>query len=695
MTAFYGFKTGQAVSGYRRRPQRSLVNITSGMVSGLAGVAEIQEIPYVGTRTNVVTNNGQNEIYQIQLDSSFNSGPAVGQYPSTGGVALTNFGTFTVSSTSNFSDIFWPSGTPTLSGQTGFTYIAPTSSDMMANAANTGQIVNNTGSSINLSGTRIRFRLTVTSNTSGSTGTGTFSFMSAPGPTTTYNTANGYSSSFISISTMVGATASPSTTHRRSDSTWAPGESIQLAFGIRNKPASGDYTIRVDAVELSFDNSGGSFLVSTGPASYSLDLNTGSGAPFETAITGTFSANADAATALGELEAAVEGDYPATSQTRQTAIVGDTDVLVTYNGAATPVSRFVNGVDFVGVNLAGGLEFLGFPLPLSSSETLGQYITRVNGTTVGGVTLTRVSSTQFRVTSTTRKLRNVGTNAYGAAGSSSASDESRDTSVAFTRDSNTGGWNAALPYAGTIGVSITNIDTDQQQNLAGSLTLTANGGMNVTGTLNSGFSDGVAPTVTTGMASTITVNDYSNGEITSFTASVPSASDTNIATVNTQIVNAYNTNTENPIDIRAEDITASDVIRITGQSPGPLGGLVSVDINNHDVPQAMRGTIDYQDATVTRAGEAPGTITISLTGGGQQTDFLLEVTTATTAAQIATALTAHVATDPGVTIADETEGRVMTSTGFIEYPDVSFTVTGASTNTLVTDIRTLQRGDSL
>ena len=88
-------------SGTIRNVARAYVN-DGGTVREVFdyGIVPVQSVAISGTRSNVVTSvTAQNEIYQIELDSNFNSGTAAGTYDTTGLVtgqqAFTNFGSNT------------------------------------------------------------------------------------------------------------------------------------------------------------------------------------------------------------------------------------------------------------------------------------------------------------------------------------------------------------------------------------------------------------------------------------------------------------------------------------------------------------------------------------------------------------------------------------------------------------------------
>ena len=85
-------QTGEFVtSSYYRGG--GIVPATSGVTGG---VAEVQTVGFSGTAANTLT-PGQDETVTISLDDRFNAGPAIGQYPATGGTAFSFAGSATTS----------------------------------------------------------------------------------------------------------------------------------------------------------------------------------------------------------------------------------------------------------------------------------------------------------------------------------------------------------------------------------------------------------------------------------------------------------------------------------------------------------------------------------------------------------------------------------------------------------------------
>ena len=161
----------------------------------------------------------------------------------------------------------------------------------------------------------------------------------------------------------------------------------------------------------------------------------------------------------------------------------------------------------------------------------------------------------------------------------------------------------AFDIVGTIGITFTDLlsivlqadvtsaassitlDLGTEVNINSNFTLT--GGINNSETLVN--TDG-APTSTTGVSSTITITDGFGSEVTSFTASVPDTSTSNIDSVGQQIADAVNNNTETPIDFSATYTDSSNTLVLTGATAGVTSPWV-ISINNNNADPSLEGDI--------------------------------------------------------------------------------------------------------
>ena len=677
MTAFTGFKTRQAAVAARRRQQRSLVNITAGNLRGNpGGVAEIQEIGYSGTRSNVVTNNGMNEVYQIRVPSSFDSGvssPATFAFDADTTNAVFRGAAFGEPSSST-SD-YW---TNPLAGFGEFNPTNITADDGTSAPMNTYWSVTNATGDLTVfwDGTRV------------------------------FSQRYGTQAAAEAVTQVNGTDGN---TYFRNPVTTA--DSLSVAVGS----------------VWSFRRTG--FADLSIPAT---PFNAGS-AP---------SGGSNASEALNQMADAAIALYTSPSTWTKSAVITIPEVTGVFpsltinmvSGFTFPATANASINQWFSLFYTGGnaVDWAGITVPVGATTEQFIDLLVAQGTVTGGLPrgfagrprfrVTKLSATSFTVTQVIG-TQSVGVQAIvpydGSQGGvidwiSSVTDNSgqgatfaRATGTAlpaiFSNDINELLGNADEATSGRVAVEemmAINLNTGQTTDTTGSLTLVRNSGTNITAVLDSGFQDGVMATSFTGMASTYTVTDYNAdnvaiNEMTTFNSSVSSATESDIASVNAVIVGALNRNIESPIDVRGEDNTDRDVLVFTGQSPGPLGGLIVVTENHHGVAEAVRGNIAFEQAVITRQG-VPNNFAavLTITGGGLTTPFIYTTAPSATFTQINTALDEHIASDPAVTIATTTEGRVMTATAFQFYPRVELTVTNAEVNTLVTDVRTLEIGDS-
>ena len=138
-----------------------------------------------------------------------------------------------------------------------------------------------------------------------------------------------------------------------------------------------------------------------------------------------------------------------------------------------------------------------------------------------------------------------------------------------------------------------NINMGTSTNIEVSMTISGGfGHTSVTPTLTA-----TDPTIGAAPHTTYTVRDYDNGEVTVFTGSVEDASSTDLSTVNTTIINAINSNTENPIDFMAADDSGNTRLLLTAQSAGDVTGNWSVTVDHSG--SATPGNIVYTQSVIT------------------------------------------------------------------------------------------------
>ena len=116
-------------------------------------------------------------------------------------------------------------------------------------------------------------------------------------------------------------------------------------------------------------------------------------------------------------------------------------------------------------------------------------------------------------------------------------------------------------------------------------------------------------------------------------------------------------------------------LQFTITTPGTGGDLVATD-----VVQRQGGVIIDQ-------------ITATISGGGLTSDVTVGPSDQITSVQLNTALNTAVASDSAVTIANESEGRVLTGAVEIQHPAIGFSVNKGHTGDITRDIRTLTYGN--
>ena len=157
--------------------------------------------------------------------------------------------------------------------------------------------------------------------------------------------------------------------------------------------------------------------------------------------------------------------------------------------------------------------------------------------------------------------------------------------------------------AQTVTGNLLDINTGQERNLEGSITITENDGTDTGITINHSFTDGFPPVDANGVATTYTVTDYLNREITSFTSSVSADTETDIANVISQILTPINNamNPESPTDFTAT--AENNVITLTSTEKERVAGRWAVTVNNNS-QTTNPGNITFNTATIVREGRA-------------------------------------------------------------------------------------------
>ena len=638
--------SGSLTGGSTGNAEVQTATVSGTLDATVAGVSEIQHADYTGTRSNVVTpTGGQNEIYQVQLDSNFNSGDTIGAYPtpSTGQISFGTTNSVTHSVGNSYS---WPTSTPSIDAGSGWTYTTPGTGS--GSSVNVGAVItNNTGQAFTIPANAIAFQvvLNITS-------------LPASGSTRPSVFAQAGANFILGLADRISSTGRHTVNLTSAGASTIPTNGTVRFYVLETEAADQGFTYTVDAIRISPNNTSTvifDFEPSSGLTSYSINLNTGGGTQFPNLVSGMFTANANASTALGEIRTAIESAYPATSSTAPVTTAGITSsILVTHNNG-TAIATFA-GISVRGELVLGGASTSTSLSTDFSNPTVDELV--MSATDNDFYTVTRVSSTQFRISSTTATITQFRLDGFSDGVLTSVTDEA-STATTFTLSGNVAN---ASSRSGRIGFSTINIDTAQQTNLSGSLTLTANGGTRVAGVFNSGFQDGNAPTGVSNMATTYTVNDYANREVTSFTSSVLSTTASDFATVNTTIINAINSNTETPVDFLANNDSTNTRIILTGQSAGAVSSW-SISTNNHGVSSPNTGNIVYTISTATEGVTpvAAEQVVFNITPpGGTGVPYTTTGTTARTASDIAGQIRSNV-TIPGWTLSGSGANVVLTS----------------------------------
>ena len=204
------------------------------------------------------------------------------------------------------------------------------------------------------------------------------------------------------------------------------------------------------------------------------------------------------------------------------------------------------------------------------------------------------------------------------------------------------------------------IDLGTSTNIEASLTVTANSGTMTAPTLTA--TDG-APGVSNNIHTTYTVNDYANMEVTTFTGSVSSASDSDLTTVLNTINTAINSNTETPVNFNSVIDTTNTRLTLTAVTNAAVDGLFSITADNGGV--------------TTGAGDIAFTVTEATTGVN---DVAAESAEFTITPPGGTAVTHTVTSDADGFSAADIAGDIRTN---VTVP--GWTLGGTGANVLFTD----------
>ena len=317
-----------------------------------------------------------------------------------------------------------------------------------------------------------------------------------------------------------------------------------------------------------------------------------------TAILGTFSANANGSTALTELRTAILGEWM------------DNGVTV-----STPSSSnvSVNGVSFDFSSVSLTIPSTTFPSILVSSTSGFSSFRSITfdsvPATISGATLATMLRDGYRDLDANREavvngssllILDDGINSADQQTINFAYADSEGTIIIIDSVTSTANQQQTLPGTEII------IDTNQTTNISQSLMITQNDGSRINTDLTATV-DGVPPANSTLSSYQVTGPGFSM----SFTRSVSSSTDSDIAALLTQIETAVDTNTELPINYLVEQLTTPNRLRFTAQAAGNPSSSWSI-VANHG---AGDGNIAFGGASVVTQGIAVGdsspTITIT------------------------------------------------------------------------------------
>ena len=589
---------GDDVIGAQQRSTLSF-NGETGETAVVPAVPEVQEITVGGTRSNVVATPGTNEQITITLESTFGSGETSVDrrfIRTTDAPARTqNHRIY------GFTD---PIGSTFLTVPPGFTYTPGTGStnDVSERINVAARYTNNTTEDIEIDGvatltwniTDIAGRTTITPVVSSQIVDENGQFV-----------RNAFSFSYSSQGVGSGSRNLDLNATR----TVAPGHSLVVSLTESNTTSTNTFT---GTFGFSFG------FPATQTTSYVFDVDTADSL-FTGDVSGSFSNNANADTALTELSTAVTTMFPSitassisagslfdtaegssaffgTGSRDQTGALGiaSWDLRDAANTSTSTTVNYSTWDDWVG-------NFYANQFPSANISTLAS---NYDGTGSGQLTLTDPSDSSNTATF----------NVSVSSATFATQPVLSITSVASqngTPPTDTPSWNLVLTIE-LPGRSIT-FDTNSTTNIDSSLTLTANSGTNILNSITA--IDGMS----TDPHSTYRVVDYSGTEVTAFTASVLTAGTSDETLVLNRIVSAINSNTETPIDFMSA--YSGNTLTLTAQAGGDITGVWAVTVDH----STGTGDLSFGGATVTTEGTdetTTGTLTnwILSTPGGQFSD---------------------------------------------------------------------------
>ena len=315
----------------------------------------------------------------------------------------------------------------------------------------------------------------------------------------------------------------------------------------QNNGAQRPFSYIINSVEISF--------VELFATAYDFTLDT-VGTVFSGDVTGNFSDNADASTALTELATATTTMFPtvtASAISSITAVPGAIEIdcsNVEWDGSGNVLVYLYGNWNENGEGVNEFVFLSGSELttdqPTFATEFADEMETEINSRldTANGFTLTRVGNV-LTLSSTGRLsfyLSELTTNPLTFSYENDLSTPPTTNILTPVADAamDVGGVGEPRVNVGVFPSSQISLDTNQTADLEQSLTITANTGINTIPTLTS------ATGGPTGIHTTYSVFDYAGMEITTFTGSVSATSESDFTTVNNQIIAAINSNTETP-----------------------------------------------------------------------------------------------------------------------------------------------------
>ena len=544
----------------------------AGTLAGVvAAVAEVDSVGWSGTRSNVFV-AANNEIITVSLIDDFNSGVTQSD-------TQLDLETESDSVTHEIGDVdSWPTGDlGDASLPTGWDYTPGTGSG--AGASVGGQIVNNTGTVVNLDNASISVTINVTAlPADGTTQPGLF-----------VQRAVGFSFVFIASRTInaIGSYTFTDNTVQNPISL-ADGEALALTL-FESTTADQGFTYTVTDVQL---NTG-----ATLNAAYDLDVDT-SDTVFVGNVTNSFGEDEDATDGVGQIGTDVTTMFPTITAgsvysqnlpqvgATTTNATRDTDGFIPFLSWDVRVAASFNALsvnyttwnDWVG-------NFFAFSALLSTFNDLTALIVSEGIFSNVVLTITDNSNSSITATFNIDTITNISTDYFSLVSIVSQSGVPGTANVS---------WDLSL--TGDVGFKSIDLNTNQIIDVAQSITTTANSGSDIVADVTA--SDGNA---SSGQASTYTVLDYSGTEVTAFTSFVSNNTETDLAAVLNTIETAIDNNVETPIDFMAVQNATLNRFDLTAVSGGAITGAWSITVNHH--AQAVdAGDIAFGNTVVQTAG---------------------------------------------------------------------------------------------